>query len=174
MRAISELNLLLHASVELPSGLKLTTEEFEEGWSFVRRVDARRLGKRIHTRGWNFLRFGDGSLRSGVGDTSQEAIACALKLALRRVNNHSNAVEVEHIELTRYPWFFLARVRVYPYRIQQASTLLEMPAGVCDSIAEDCRDFSDGTENHVPIPSRSMPMLKELLLSSKTSEARAA
>jgi len=111
MRTIAELNLLLHTTAELPTGLKLTTEEFDEGWSFVRRVDARRLEKRIHTRGWNFIRFAAGSLRSGIGDTSQEAIASALKLALRRVSNHSNAVEVEHIELTRYPWFFLARVR---------------------------------------------------------------
>jgi hypothetical protein len=171
MRTIAELNLLLHTTAELPTGLKLTTEEFDEGWSFVRRVDARRLEKRIHTRGWNFIRFAAGSLRSGIGDTSQEAIASALKLALRRVSNHSNAVEVEHIELTRYPWFFLARVRVYPYRIQESSAI-EMPEGGVEAIAADSSDLQ--TEEHLPIMGSAMPMLKELLVGSKISESRAA
>ena len=171
MRTIAELNLLLHTTAELPTGLKLTTEEFDEGWSFVRRVDARRLEKRIHTRGWNFIRFAGGSLRSGIGDTSQEAIASALKLALRRVSNHSNAVEVEHIELTRYPWFFLARVRVYPYRIQESSAI-EMPEGGVEAIAADSSDLQ--TEEHLPIMGSAMPMLKELLVGSKISESRAA
>ncbi len=123
MRTIAELNVLLRERTELPVGLKLATVEFREGWNFVRSADARRLEKRIQARGWNFIRIADGSLRSGVGDTSQEAIASALKLALRRVSKHFNAVEVEHIELTQYPWFFLARVRVYPYRIQQGAVL---------------------------------------------------
>src|ERR1035437_28140 len=119
MRTIAKLNLLLRAHIELPDGLKLASDEFSEGWDFARSVDARRLEKQIVMRGWSFTRIADGSLRSGVGDTSQEAIASALKLALRRISTHFNAVEVEHIELTQYPWFFLARVRVYPFRIQQ-------------------------------------------------------
>ena len=173
MRTIEKLNLLLHTNAELPSGLKLTTEKFDEGWSFVRRVDARRLEKKIQTKGWNFIKFADGSLRSGIGDTSQEAIACALKLALRRVSSHSNAVEVEHIELTRYPWFFLARVRVYPYRIQLGSTLEEMAALASDSDAAECRTLPSGAEDSAPFLGSAMPMLKDLLVSSKT-DARAA
>ena len=35
-----------------------------------------------------------------------------------------NAAEVEHIELKRYPWFFIAKVRVHPYQIQQSAVLL--------------------------------------------------
>ena len=62
-------------------------------------------------------------LKSGVGRTSQEAIANALKLALRRVNERFSAAEVEHIELKKYPWFFLASVRTYPYQIQQSAVL---------------------------------------------------
>ncbi len=61
-----------------------------------------------------------------MGDTSQEAINGALKLALRHVSERFNAAEVERIELTQYPWFFLARVRVYPYRIQQHAVLAEV------------------------------------------------
>jgi len=177
MRTIAELNMLFHKRVELPSGLKVTTDEFQEGWSFVRRTDARHLGKRIQTRGWNFIRFADGSLRSGVGETSQEAIASALKLALRRVSDHSNAVEVEHIELTRYPWFFLARVRVYPYRIQQGKTLIEMPGIVSDATPTSSRRLPgrlpDGGAALLPQFGSAMPALKELLV-SRRSETKAA
>ncbi|MGA2652595.1 MAG: hypothetical protein ABSF28_18825 [Terracidiphilus sp.] len=174
MHTIAELNMLLHSRADLPKGLKLATEEFEDGWSFVRRVDARRLGKRIQTRGWNFIRIADESLRSGVGDTSQEAIASALKLALRRVSDHSNAVEVEHIELTQYPWFFLARVRVNPYRIQESSTLLEMPAGVSDSIPTHRQSLPDRRAKDLPLLGSAMPTLKQILVSSKNSAAKAA
>jgi len=105
-RKIAELNLLLRTAIDLPVGLELATEEFREGWNFVRPGNARRLGKKVKARGWNFIKIADGELRSGVGDTSQKAIASALKLALRRVSNHFNAAEVERIELTQYPWFF--------------------------------------------------------------------
>ncbi len=174
MRTIGELNILLHARADLPTGLKLNTEAFEEGWSFVRRADARQLGKRIKTRGWNFIRFADGSLRSGVGDTSQEAIASALKLALRRVSSHSNAVEVEHIELTQYPWFYLARVRVYPYRIQQGSTFIEMPELVPELISARSRSLRGEAEALGAHFGSAMPTLKDMLVSSKISETKAA
>jgi hypothetical protein len=122
MRTIAEQNVLLRMRVELPVGLKLATHEFREGWNFVT-GDASRLEKRIRMRGWNFIKIADGALKSGVGETSQDAIAGALKLALRHMSAHFNAVEVEHIELTQYPWFYLARVRIYPYRIQEGAVL---------------------------------------------------
>jgi hypothetical protein len=62
-------------------------------------------------------------LKHGVGDTSQEAIAGALKLALRHMSAHFNAVEVEHIALTHYPWFYLAKVTIHPFRIQESPIL---------------------------------------------------
>ena len=138
MRRIAALNVLLRERIELPAGFKLATEEFREGWNFVRSSNAKRLKKKIHTQGWNFIKIADGSLRSGVGDTSQEAIASALKLALRKVNEKFNAAEVEHIELTVYPWFFLARVRVSPYRVQREAMLPELDqAGVLACSAAD-------------------------------------
>jgi hypothetical protein len=47
MRAISELNVLTRVRIELPIGLRLMTEEFREGWNFVRASNAKRLGKKI-------------------------------------------------------------------------------------------------------------------------------
>jgi hypothetical protein len=123
MGNIAELTTLIRGRIELPDNLKLATEEFREGWSFVRSGGARRLDKEIRRRGWHFIRVGEGWLRSGVGKTSQEAIAGALKLSLRCLSERFHAAEVERIELKVYPWFVLARVTVYPYQIQQSAVL---------------------------------------------------
>ncbi len=120
MHTIAQSQMLLRARTELPDGLKVATEEFQDNWSLVRSVNALRMGKQIIMRGWIFVSGADGLRRSGVGDTSQEAIGSALKLALRRLSPQVNAAEVAHIELTEYPWFFLARVKVLPYCIHKS------------------------------------------------------
>ena len=123
MRKIAELTMLLRGRVELPANLNLVTEEFQEGWSFVQSGDTHWLDKEIRRRGWHFMWIGEGSRRGGVGQTPQKAIAGALKLALRRVSERFNAAEVESIEVKKYPWFVLAKVKVYPYQIQQSGIL---------------------------------------------------
>jgi hypothetical protein len=173
MHTIAELNMLLRMRVELPVGMKLATDEFREGWNFLRTGNAHRLERKIQTRGWNFIKIADGVLRSGVGETSQEAIAGALKLALRRVSEHFNAVEVEHIELTQYPWFFLARVRVNPYRIQQSAVLPISDEAVPDSMPARSRRFPDGSAALFPRFGSAMPQFRELLVSARISGTRA-
>jgi hypothetical protein len=162
---IAELNMLLRARAELPAGLQLSTREFREGWSFVRTSNAKRLGKKITKRGWSFIKIADCSLRSGVAKTAQEAIASALKLTLRRVDEHFNAVEVEHIELIRYPWFYLASVRVYPYRIQQSAEL-SIPSEIVTP-QEAGQEQSPSSDAAEPFPSfvSAMPLLKQSLIS---------
>jgi hypothetical protein len=123
MRKITERTMLLRGHVELPDSLTLVTEEFREGWNFVQSGDNHWLDKEIRRRGWHFMWIGEGSLRSGVGQTSQEAIAAALKRALRRVSEYFNAAEVESIELKKYLWFLVAKVKVYPYQIQHSAVL---------------------------------------------------
>src|ERR1700745_3971752 len=108
MRKITERTMLLRGHVELPDSLNLVTEQFREGWNFVQSGDNHWLDKEIRQRGWHFMWIGGGSLRGGVGQTSQEAIAGALKRALRRVSECFNAAEVESIKLKKYPWFVLA------------------------------------------------------------------
>jgi hypothetical protein len=171
MRTIAKLNVLLRTRTELPSGLNVKTEEFREDWTFVRTFNAERLEKKLHTRGWNFIRTTDESLRSGVGDTSQEAIASALKLALRRIGAHFNAAEVEHIELTQYPWFFLARVRVYPFQIQR-SAVLHIPEETEPLfIKPGQRRLPPYAAALYPSFGSSMPQLRQMLISSRTAQA---
>jgi hypothetical protein len=172
MRKIAELDMLLRIPAQLPEGLKLATEEFREGWSFSRSLDARRLEKKILNHGWNFIKIVDGPLRSGVGDTSQEAIAGALKLALRSVSPHFNVAEVDYIQLTRYPWFFLARVRVLPFLIQQG-TVLPISDDLAPVPAAPRQKWLE-LESTALFPqfACAMPQLKQLLLSSAVSQSR--
>ena len=171
MHTIAAMNLLLRAQAELPEGFSLATEEFHEGWNFSRSVGAGRLEKRLKSRGWNIIKIEvDGKTqRSGVGDTAQEAIASALKLALRHICEHFNAVEVEHIELTQYPWFFLARVKINPFRIQQ-SAMLPWPDHLEPASHKPGRKRLS-LDPSVPCPhSYSItPMLKEMLISSRSA-----
>jgi hypothetical protein len=170
MRTIAKLNILLRARTELPGGLKLTTEEFREDWNLVRTLNAGRLEKRIHKSGWNFIRSANESRRSGVGDTSQEAIASALKLALRPIGTHFNAAEVEHIALTQYPWFFLARVRVYPVQIQQ-SAMLQIPEEAEPAfIRPGQRRLPPFAAAMYPSFGCAMPQLREMLVSFRAAQ----
>ena len=123
MRNTAEHTVLLRERVALPDHFKLVTEEFREGWDFVRSGDVHWLDEKIRRCGWHFIRIAEGSLKSGIGQTPQEAIASALKLTLRCVSGRFNAAEVGHIELKEYPWFVLATVRVYPYQIQKSAIL---------------------------------------------------
>jgi len=168
MRTIAELNMLLRARTELPEGLNLATDEFREGWNFLKTTNAERLEKKIHAHGWNFIKVRDESLRSGVGDTSQEAIASALRLALRRIGTYFNAAEVEHIELTQYPWFFLARVRVYPYCIQQSAALRVPDEAEHLFIKPGQRRLPHQSAALYPLFGSAMPQLKQMLISSRT------
>ncbi len=172
MHKVSELNLLVRACIELPPGLKMARVRFQEGWDFAGLEDARRMEKSVQRRGWHLIRMADGSLRSGVGHSAQDAVASALKLALRYVSLHSNAVEVEHIEVSEYPWFFLAKVRVFPYRVQQDPVL---------SVLDDFTDSSALAGNghsraHAPwmYPrvSSATPVLRQMLIASRRQQAR--
>ena len=171
MLSVTESNMLLRQRAELPMGLKVATTEFRDGWGLMRSGGAVRLERKIRARGWNLIAIPNGSLRSGVGDTSQTAIASALGLALRRVDAQANAVEIERVELTQYPWFFLARVRVHTYRIQQG---VEQPV-LCEAalpIPTRRRRSFDSSEPSTEFGSV-MPMLKWILTVSKVSEVRA-
>ncbi len=172
MRAIAETNMLLRVQAELPPHMRVATLDFGEGWNFLRAADSPLLKKRIQSRGWNFIKIDEGALRSGVGETSQQAIASALKLALRRVAEHFNAAEVKHIELTHYPWFVLARVRVNPYRIQQGDSLLARTTEPLPAIVSRRREKPAQLPALFPHFASDIPMLKQMLISSRVSEAR--
>jgi len=172
MRTISQSNMLLRARTELPDGLRMATDEFRDGWNFLPAFNARRLEEHVVKCGWICLRISQSSPRCGVGDTSQEAIAKGLKLALQRISEHFNAAEVGHIELTQYPWFFLARVSVCPFRIQHESILPALDESAPSAIAPRQRRLPLDSAALYPDFGSAMPMLKEMLILSRSVQAR--
>lgn len=54
MRTIVQSLILLRNSIEFPDGLRLTTEDFREDWSFVKSANALRLGEQLILHGWSF------------------------------------------------------------------------------------------------------------------------
>ncbi len=173
MRSIAESNVLLRARIALPASLSLATEEFREGWGFAPRVNAEQLEKKVRLSGWNFIKIADGVLRSGVGDTSEQALSSALKLTLRHVSEHFNAAEIERIELTQYPWFFLARIRVYPYLIQLGDALpVFADAAPLPVVPQQRRSSANASYLH-PYFGSALPQLKQLLVVPQDSERSA-
>jgi hypothetical protein len=118
MRDIAELTVLLRVRTEMPEGLKLTRDEFREGWNRLRTGNAKGLEKKIKAHKWDFTPVAKCTMAAGMGETSQRAIACALDHALAQVGADLDAIEVRNIQSTQYPWFWLARVSVYAFRIQ--------------------------------------------------------
>ena len=127
MQDLTELTTLTRVTTEMPDGLQISMDDFQEGWNRVLSGDMHWLDKEIRRCGWHFIWIAEPSVRSGVGKTAQGAISEALKLALRKVLPIFNAANIDHIDVTEFPWFFLARVRVYPYQIQQNTTLHSVP-----------------------------------------------
>lgn len=172
MRNIAELNILVRGRVKPLSGLMQQTEEFRDGWNFVRLVDARQLKKKIHASKLDFISIADESLRSGVGKSSQEAIANALEITLRHIDKHYNIVEVEHIELTQYPWFFFSRVKVCPYRVQQDTVQPALNESMPLPISPRHKRLPVNAPELYPYYGSAIPTLKEMLISSRSSQAR--
>jgi len=79
---------------------------------------------------------------------------------------------VERIELTQYPWFFLARVRVYPFRIQQGAVLPVGDEIMPFPVAPRRRRLAASSSEMFPNFGSAMPMLKEMLTASRAHEAR--
>ena len=100
------------------------TEMKQDGWHFA-------LGGEFYWREGIHLECGPGPnpgvqtiRRSGIGQSAQEAMAGALKLALRLVDPSCHAAAVKEILMKEYPWFILARVTILPYRFLHADAKL--------------------------------------------------
>jgi hypothetical protein len=171
MREITEQNILVRERVELPPSLRIATVAFCEGWNFAPTVNAWQLEEMIDAREWNFIKIAEGVPANGVGETSQQAIANALRLALLRKNAQFNAVEVETIELSQYPWFFLAKLRVCQYRIQQDTVLAVSDDFMASSISPRKRQPPIDINALYPGFGSNMPSIKQMLTSRNTVQA---
>ena len=167
---ITERKLFLRDQIELPTSLKLSTREFLAGWNTALTLNAQQLEKKIDAQGWSFIKLAERLQASGVGETSQSAITSALRLALLRASNAIHAVQVEYIELTQYPWFFLARVRIFQCRILRCPVTAADDESLPAPIAPRQRRLPSNSDLLYPNFGSAMPQLKQMLISSKTAQ----
>jgi hypothetical protein len=66
----------------------------------------------------------------GFANRPQDAIYRAAQLALRKVGKRFNAAEIGHIVVTKYLWFYVARVGIFSRYIQESPFL-----GICDELS---------------------------------------
>jgi hypothetical protein len=164
MRDIAESTVILREPIVIPGNFKLGTEKFSESWRFALKFNAQELESKICEQGWGFSRISGRLRASGVGETSQEAIISALKLAVHHTSEHSNVAEVEYIELTHYPWFYLARVRACQYQIQKSMVRTVSDAAL--PVAGASRHGIDSVQPDMRYPTFgcNMPRLKRMLV----------
>jgi len=172
MHNVMEKSILLRQKAQIPSGIAMHTEVFSEGWDLAQSLDASELETSTNTHGWHFIRIAGGFVQCGVGQTSQEATTSALRLSLTHVGEHFNAIEVALIEITRYPWFFLARVQIASLRIQQSAVLLSPGDYEPIPIKAGNRCLPDRTTALYSNFSSAMPLLKRMLISPATAHRR--
>ena len=110
---------LIRINTQFPISLNLTPRKFRKGWESVPLREVRGLGNRAEMCGWQLVDGGKQLLKGGLGNTPEDATACALELALRQVSRSFNAATVEYLRVQKYPWFYLGTVAVYPQAIQQ-------------------------------------------------------
>jgi hypothetical protein len=173
MPRITKLSVLLRAGAELPPNLSMKRGEFMDGWNIVQTGDASLLEKKIRKCGWHFIRIAEESRRSGVGDSSLQAIACALKVAVQGFSEYFNAVEVRHVHLTTYQWFVIARLGVCPYRIQRSPVQFVPDDALPLPAAARRRQLPANASWLYPQFDPEMPLLKEMLILSGSAQARA-
>ena len=167
-------NVLLRMQTELPIGRNVPTEEFGEGWNLMQLGDLEWLHREIQAHGWNLIKIEHGPQRSGVADTPEEAISTALRFALHHINEFFNAVEVDCIELTEYPWFFLATVMLCPCRIQKdAVQFVPEDAPPSHPIVRPHRRLPANSPGVSPRCSAAMPIPRELLALSRSTSRKA-
>jgi|SRR5580704_16406622 hypothetical protein len=167
---LTESSVLLREGIELPSSLRVTGGEFLKGWNLMRPGGAGLLERRIRKFGWHFIRMGDETRQGGVGESSQLAIASALQLALCNISEYFNAMEVRNIHLSRYPWFVLARLGVFPCRIQQSPVQFVPDDALPLPVLTRSAQLPVNASWLFPQVGREMPIDKEMLTRSMSED----
>lgn len=107
----------------LPDRLDPCRQPVSEGWSVVEEIPALVFDTMIRQAGWHFMWLHDASSRSGIGLTEDAAIRRALSGALKGISRRFNAAKLDSVQITQYPGFQIANVRVQTLQIQRHASL---------------------------------------------------
>lgn len=121
-------SVFLRSDCILPDRLDPCRQPIGEGWSIVDEIPALVFDTMIRRAGWHFMWLQDSCSRRGVGLTKERAIRRALSRALKGVSKRFNAAELDSLQITEYPGFQIASVRIQTLQIQRHASLNMAPA----------------------------------------------
>ncbi|MGA9132098.1 MAG: hypothetical protein ACLP00_04135 [Terracidiphilus sp.] len=116
-------SVFLRSDCILPERLNPCLQPIGEKWSVVEETPALVFDTMIRQAGWHFMWLQGSCSRMGVGLTEEAAIRRALSRALKGVSNRFNAAELDSLQITEYPGFQIANVRIQTLQIQRHASL---------------------------------------------------
>lgn len=116
-------SVFLRSDCILPERLDPCLQPISEKWSVVEEIPALVFDTMIRRAGWHFMWLQDAFSRRGVGLTEEAAIRQALLRALKGVSKRFNAAELDFLQITEYPGFQIANVRIQTLLIQRHASL---------------------------------------------------
>jgi hypothetical protein len=119
-------SVFLRKGCILPNPLDPLQGPIGDHWTMVEEIPASVFDTMIRHAGWHFMWVHGASARRGFGTTRDHATSRALSHALNGVRRRFNAAELDSVQVTKYPGFYMAKVAVQPRQIQH-HTSLEMP-----------------------------------------------
>ncbi len=116
-------SVFLRSGCILPDRLNPCTQPIGGDWSVVEEIPALVFDTMIRQVGWHFMWLQGPCSRLGFGLTQEAAIRRALVRALKGISKRFNAAELDSIQITQYPGFQIANVRVQTIQIQKHASL---------------------------------------------------
>lgn len=116
-------SVFLRKGCILPDRLQPLREPFGDNWTLVQEMPALVLDKKIHEEGWHVMWMRGTCLRRGFGLTQEEAAHRALARALNGVARRFDAAELASVQVSKYPGFHIAKVKLQPRQIRRLTAL---------------------------------------------------
>lgn len=107
----------------LPDRFDLSRQPIGKEWSVVEEIPALVFDAMVRQAGWHFMWLQEACSRRGFGLTGEAAFHHALSRALKGVSMRFNAAELDSVQITKYPGFQIANVRVQTLQIQRHASL---------------------------------------------------
>lgn len=107
----------------LPDRIAPCRQPIGEEWSVVEEIPALVFDTMIRRAGWRFMWWHESCSRRGIGLTEEVAVRRALSRALKGVSKRFNAAELDSLQITQYPGFQIANIKLQTLQIQRHSSL---------------------------------------------------
>ena len=156
-------SIFVRSTGTLPAYVGVLVEPFAGGWAHVEQMESRAFDAMIRQAKWHYMWVHGSYSQRGFGRSEETAIRRALERALQSVSPRFNVAEFDSLQISRFPGFYIASVRMNTRQILQNNGLkisyLQGPESVdCGITIADCRGASTHSRDLLHAPSA--PKLK--------------